>query len=301
MSVAPPKSASWSYAEDFVAEDDVLAAARARAEEVGVVPIGSGGGAALRFLASVLDARAVVEIGTGTGVSGLWLLRGMRSDGVLTTVDIEAEHQRLARETFTEAGIAPQRARTIAGAALDVLPRLTDGHYDLVFCDGDKAEYAAYLKEALRLLRPGGVVAFDNALWHDRVADPAQRDEETVAIRELGREVAAHESLVPVLLPVGDGLLVAKKEWAPRPERGRPIGRSPAGHRSERRCELARKAPVSRGAAAGSPRRPRRSRRPRTASIRTGGLPMICDPGASAAPAVKVSWNAARAASSTKT
>ena len=197
----PIKPASWSYAEAFIAEDDVLAAARARAEEVGVTPIGAGGGAALRFLASVLDARAVVEIGTGTGVSGVWLLRGMRADGVLTTVDIEAEHQRLAR--------------TISGAALEVLPRLTDGHYDLVFCDGDKAEYAAYLKEALRLLRPGGVVAFDNALWHDKVADPAQRDEETVSIRDLGHAIAAHDELVSVLLPVGDGLLAAKKVWTP--------------------------------------------------------------------------------------
>ena len=193
----------------------MLAAARSRAEEVGVVPIGSGGGAALRFLTSVIDARAVVEVGTGTGVSGLWLLRGMRSDGVLTTVDIEAEHQRLARQTFTDAGIASNRVRTISGAALDVLPRLTDGHYDLVFCDGDKREYADYLTEALRLLRPGGVVAFDNALWHDRVADPAQRDEETVAIRELGRAVAADDDLIPVLLPVGDGLLAAKKVWVP--------------------------------------------------------------------------------------
>jgi len=198
-----------------VAEDDVLAAARSRAEEVGVVPIGSGGGAALRFLTSVIDARAVVEVGTGTGVSGLWLLRGMRTDGVLTTVDIEAEHQRLARQTFTDAGIASNRVRTISGAALDVLPRLTDGHYDMVFCDGDKREYADYLTEALRLLRPGGVVVFDNALWHDRVADPAQRDEETVAIRELGRAVAADDGLIPVLLPVGDGLLAAKKVWVP--------------------------------------------------------------------------------------
>src|SRR3954449_4710787 len=99
------KPASWTYAEEFVAEDEILAAARARAEEVGVVAIGSGGGATLRFLASVLDARAVVEIGTGTGVSGLWLLRGMRPDGVLTSVDTEAEHQRLAKEAFTEAGI----------------------------------------------------------------------------------------------------------------------------------------------------------------------------------------------------
>ncbi len=208
-----------------------MEAARARADEVGVVPIGTGGGAALRFLASILEARAVVEIGTGTGVSGLWLLRGMRPDGVLTTVDVEAEHQRLAKQSFSEAGIPAQRARTIPGAALDVLPRLTDGHYDLVFCDGDKAEYAAYLKEALRLLRPGGVVAFDNALWHDKVADPAQRDEETVTIRELGKEIAENESLVSVLLPVGDGLLVAKKEWSP--ETG---GRAAETRSVARRC-----------------------------------------------------------------
>ena len=211
----PISTQSWSYAEAYVPEDDVLTRARERAQEVGVVAIGSGGGAALGFLASVREARAVVEIGTGTGVSGLWLLRGMRSDGVLTTVDIETEHQRLARETFNEAGIPTQHARTIAGAALEVLPRLTDGHYDIAFVDGDKAEYTACLREALRLLRPGGVLAFDNALWHDRVADPAQRDTDTVAIRELGRQVAERDDLVPVLLPVGDGLLVAKKEWSP--------------------------------------------------------------------------------------
>ncbi|MDQ6641551.1 MAG: O-methyltransferase, partial [Actinomycetota bacterium] len=153
----------------------------------------------------------VVEIGTGTGVSGLWLLRGMRPDGVLTTVDTEAEHQRLAKQTFTEAGIAAQRVRLIPGAALDVVPRLTDGHYDIVFCDGDKQEYPEYLAEALRLLRPGGVAAFDNALWHDKVADPAQRDPETVAIRELGRSIADNENVVPALLPVGDGLLLAQR------------------------------------------------------------------------------------------
>jgi predicted O-methyltransferase YrrM len=212
---SPLTSASWSYTEEFVSEDEVLTSARARAEEVGVSPVSPGSGAALRFLASVLDARAVVEVGTGTGVSGLWLLRGMRADGVLTTVDVETEHQRLARQAFTEDGVPTQRARTIAGAALEVLPRLTDGHYDLVFIDGDKQEYDACLAEALRLLRPGGVVAFDNALWHDKVADPAVRDAQTVAIRDLGRAVLAHDELVPVLLPVGDGLLCAKKEWVP--------------------------------------------------------------------------------------
>ncbi len=200
---------SWAYAEAFVPEDDVLAAGRQRAAEVGCVPIGPGGGAALRFLAAVLGARAVAEIGTGTGVSGVWMLRGMASDGVLTTVEPEAEHQRLARQTFTEAGFGGARTRTILGRALDVLPRLADGGYDLVFCDGDKREYPDYAAEAYRLLRPGGVLAMDNALWHDKVADPAQRDPETVALREVGRSLAEDERWVSLLLPVGDGLLVA--------------------------------------------------------------------------------------------
>ena len=201
---------SWAYAEHFVPEDDVLRSARARAEEVGVSPIGAGGGATLRFLAALIQAQSVVEIGTGTGVSGLWLLRGMAPNGVLTSVDLEPEHQRLARETFTEAGIAPQRYRLICGAALEVLPRLTDGAYDLVLCDAAKGEYDDYLRQALRLLRPGGLVALDNALWHGAVADPAQRDPETVSLRELGNSVREHEALLPVLLPVGDGLLVAR-------------------------------------------------------------------------------------------
>ena len=204
-----------AYADRFAVETEQMTAARTRAFHLpGSPPVEPAVGATLAVLAAGVSARSVVSIGSGGGLTGLWLLRGMRSDGVLTTIDIEAEHQRLARESFNDAGIPAQRARTIAGAALDVLPRLTDGHYDLVFCDGDKAEYAAYLKEALRLLRPGGILAFDNALWHDRVADPSQRDEETTVIREVGKEIAANEALVPLLLPVGDGLLVAKKEWS---------------------------------------------------------------------------------------
>lgn len=187
----------------------MLERARARAEELGCVPVSPGVGAALRLLAAALSARSVVEIGTGAGVSGLWLLRGMPADGVLTTIDVEPEHQRAAREAFGEAGIATNRARLISGRALDVLPRLTDGVYDLVLCDAAKPEYEDYLDQALRLLRPGGVVAFDNALWHDKVADPAQRDETTTAIRELGKRVRDDERLVPALLPTGDGLLTA--------------------------------------------------------------------------------------------
>lgn len=205
------KPASLAYAEDFIEEDEVLRTARARAAEVSAVPIGSGAGAALRFVAGLLGAKNVVEIGTGCGISGLWLMRGMRPDAVLTTVDIEAEHQRLAKQAFNDAGVAHRRVRLIPGSALDVLPRLTKGHYDLVFCDGDKNEYPRYLEQAMRLLRPGGVVAFDNSLWHDRVADPSVKDPETVAIRETLHAVRDHDSLLAVLLPVGDGLLLAQK------------------------------------------------------------------------------------------
>ena len=203
--------ASRQYAESYLAEDAVLQAARTRGKELGCTPIGPGGGAALRFLAATTVARAVVEVGTGAGVSGLWLLRGMRKDGVLTSVDKDPEHQRAARQAFTEAGVPSGRARLITGNALEVLPRLSDGGYDLVFVDAAKTEYPDYLTEALRLLRPGGVVAFDNVLWHDRVADPAQRDPETVAMRDLGKAVRDDDRLVPVLLHAGDGLLAAVK------------------------------------------------------------------------------------------
>ena len=202
---------SLSYAESFHPEDEVMTTARARAAELGCVPIGPGGGAALRLLATMISARAVVEVGTGAGVSGLWLLRGMRADGVLTTVDVEAEHQRAAREAFTDADIAPPRYRMINGSAAEVLPRLTDGGYDLVFVDADKSSYGVYYEQALRLLRSGGVVAFDNALWHDRVAENTARDPDTVMIRELGKAVRDDGRLVSAMLPVSDGLLVAVK------------------------------------------------------------------------------------------
>jgi predicted O-methyltransferase YrrM len=204
--------ANLAYVEDYLVEDEPLLNARREAAEVGgATPIGPAGGAALRFIAAAVNARSVVEIGTGCGTSGIWLLRGMRSDAVLTSVDAEPEHQRLARKAFTEAGFPSNRYRLISGKALEVLPRLTDGAYDLVFCDADKQEYPDYLAAALRLLRPGGVMAFDNALAQGRVADPSRSDPATVAIRELEEQVRQDERLVPVLLPVGDGLLVAVK------------------------------------------------------------------------------------------
>lgn len=211
------QQASRVYAEQYEPEDEVLLRARAKAAELGCVPVEPGGGAALRLLAAALDARHVVEVGTGTGVSGLWLLRGMRPDGVLTTVDAEPEHQRAARDTFNAAGVPTNRVRLINGQALEVLPRLTDGGYDVMFVDADGSEFAAFLEESLRLLRPGGLIAFDNALWRDKVADPAQRDPETVAVREFGRALRVDERFLSALLPVGDGLLCAVKRPSDRP------------------------------------------------------------------------------------
>jgi predicted O-methyltransferase YrrM len=207
--VTPPNATSWSYAEQWLPEEEPIAEARGKAAELGCEPVGRGAAVALTLVAALLEAKSVVEVGTGAGVSGLALLRGMRTDGVLTSVDVEAEHQRVARATFAAAGISPTRTRLITGRALEVLPRLTDGHYDIVFVDGDKSEYAAYLEQAVRLLRPSGVVVFDNALWHDKVADPAQRDPQTVGLRELVSAVRDDERFTPALLPVGDGLLVA--------------------------------------------------------------------------------------------
>ncbi|NLF04744.1 MAG: O-methyltransferase [Actinomycetales bacterium] len=202
------KTPSWYFAEEFRAEDETLLRARERADQLGCTPVMPGAGAVLAVLAATLQARAVVEIGTGAGVSGLYLLRAMADDGVLTSIDLEVEHQRAAREAFTEEGVKPTRTRLIGGRALDVLPRLTDGAYDLVLVDADKESTPEYVEQALRLLRPGGVLAVDNALWHDRVADPARRDATTTTMRDVGRRLAEDERVLTALLPSGDGLLV---------------------------------------------------------------------------------------------
>lgn len=204
--------ANLAYVEDYLQEDEPLLAARRAAAEVGgATPVGPAVGAALRFIAAAINARSVVEIGTGCGTSGIWLLRGMRPDAVLTSVDAEPEHQRLARKAYTEAGFPANRFRLISGKALDVLPRLTDGAYDLVFCDADPQAYPDYLTEALRLLRPGGVVAFGSALAGGWAAGGGPAGPAALALRELAGQVRQDERLVPVLIPLGDGLLAAVK------------------------------------------------------------------------------------------
>ena len=165
-------------------------------------------GAALRFLTAVLDAHSVIEIGSNTGVSGIWLIRGMRPDGVLTSVDAEPEHQRAAKETFV-AGLPTNRTRLIAGHAADVLPRLTDGGYDLMWCGGDPTDFAEHLREAHRLLR-GGVVAFGGGL---KSIDPEARDPRGRALRDLGRALRESEDFA-ALLPIGAGILAGRSRIA---------------------------------------------------------------------------------------
>ena len=196
------------YAAGYLPEDEPLLAARANAVELGgTEPVLPAVGAALRFLACAVGARTAVEIGTGCGSSGIWLLRGMRPGSTLTSVDTEPEYHRMARKAFTQAGFAQNQCRLILGRALDVLPRLSDGTYDMVFCDADPRDYPDYLSAALRLLRAGGIVAFNNALPAGTSPDAGDDD---LAL-DLASQVRADERLVPVLVPLGDGLLAAVK------------------------------------------------------------------------------------------
>jgi predicted O-methyltransferase YrrM len=197
-----------------VTEDEPLLTARGFAEDIGgTEPVAPATGAVLCFLATAIAARAVVEIGTGCGSSGIWLLRGMRPGGVLTSVDTEPEYHRLARKVFAQAGFATNQARLILGRALDVLPRLSDGAYDLVFCDADPASYPDYLTEGLRLLRAGGIIVFDDALPS---AEPSMDtvlpgDLAAEGTRELAGMIRIDERLVPLFLPIAGGLIAAIK------------------------------------------------------------------------------------------
>jgi predicted O-methyltransferase YrrM len=197
--------------DSYVAEDDVMADARSAANVLGCVPISPGVGSALRFLASAIAARAVVEVGTGTGLSGLWLLRGMRPDGVLTALDGDPAELRAARRAFTEAGVPSGRTRLIFGTPAEVLPRLSPGAYDLVFCDGPPREYSGQLAGLLGLIRPGGSLVCHGLLADGKIADRSARDPQSVAWREIARTVREDETLTCAILPIGTGLLVATR------------------------------------------------------------------------------------------
>jgi len=206
---SPPGAAAWAYANTWLDDAEPVRAARARAADLGIEPVSQAVANALTLFAATIDAAAVVEVGTGTGVSGAALLAGMVDDGVLTSIDTEAEHQRAARDLFTSIGVDHVRTRLITGRALEVLSRLTDEAYDIVFADSDPAEYPAVLAQATRLLRTGGLVIFADVLGSSDLADPGQRDPEALALRDVAHALRDDDAWLPALLTVGNGLLVA--------------------------------------------------------------------------------------------
>lgn len=190
------------------AEDEPLRAARARSEEADIPAVPQETGALLRFLARAVRARTAVEVGSGGGYSGLWLLAGLERRGALTTIDVDPAHQSLAQRAFAEAG-AGDRVRAILGAGTQVLPKLADAAYDIVFLDAVKAEYPEYLVHAKRLLRPGGLLIADNVLWKGKVGDPKVTDEDTAGLRAFNQAVFEDPDFTPVIVPTGDGVLAA--------------------------------------------------------------------------------------------
>ncbi len=202
------KAASWVYSEEFVPEDEVLLRARDRAAELGCPAVLPGVGAVLQVLAASLAARAVVEIGTGTGVASIWLLRGMPADGVLTTIDVEVEHQRAAKAAFAEEGVPASRTRTIPGRASDVLPasptpRTTSSSSGRT----STATPSTWSRGCASCARA--------ACWRSTArcpttVSPTPRGA-TRSRRSSGRSAGlrSDERVLPALLPSGDGLLLA--------------------------------------------------------------------------------------------
>ena len=201
------------FTENYLGEFDAehagdLRSARTHAEDLGLTCVSRQVASLLELLAASIQAQAIIEVGTGTGISGAALLEGMKAGGVLTSIDLEAEYQRNSKELFSSLGFESNRTRLIAGRALDVLPRLSDSAYDLIFIDADPGEYPAMLNQAKRLLRIGGLVIFHGA-FATGMADPATRDYEATAMRDIATELRTDSDWLPSLLTLGEGLFLA--------------------------------------------------------------------------------------------
>lgn len=195
----------WKFAEEFVAEPSAAESARAQSAEHGVDPVSPAVGAQLSVLAAAVAAANIVEVGTGFGVSGTWMLHGA-PEATLTSIDSEAEYHEAARQVFADAGHPAARVRLIGGRATDVLPRMNDRSYDLVLIDADPENLLAYVEHGLRLARSGGIVAVPRALWRGQVADPARRDDPVGTFRSL-LSATAETGGIAALSTSGDGLL----------------------------------------------------------------------------------------------
>ncbi|MFJ4173796.1 O-methyltransferase [Microbacterium sp. NPDC089696] len=198
--------ANARFLRESIVEPSSIARARAHAVELGAAPISAALGSQIAVLAAATGARSIVEIGTGAGVSGLWLLRGA-PQAVLTSIDNEPEHLAAARQAFADARIPATKARFITGRASDVLPRMNEASYDIVLVDADPENVIEYVEHGLRLVRTGGMVLVPRVLAGGRVADPVQRDEITAAYRSLVQETQESAAVLATVSPAAEGLL----------------------------------------------------------------------------------------------
>ncbi|HLP23814.1 MAG TPA: class I SAM-dependent methyltransferase [Microbacteriaceae bacterium] len=195
---------NWKFVDESVELTPASTSARTAAAEHGLEPVSPAIAAQLTLLVAARRAKAIIEIGTGTGVSGLALLAG-GADSHLTTIDLEPEHQAAARNAFAEAGIAPTRVRFINGRASEVLPRMNESAYDVVLVDADAENALEYVEHGLRLTTPGGLVLVHRAL--QGTANPADRSETATTMRALVAELEASSAVVTAVSPAGGGLL----------------------------------------------------------------------------------------------
>ena len=199
-----------SFAESFAHEDYFMQQARRNGQEISASDPTPAVGKFLKFSVNLLNAKSVVEIGTGSGVGGLWLLSGMPSDAVLTTIDSEREHSKIAKTIFDEADVAPTRYRIITGKLIEVIGKLADNSYDLIVIR-PALDLFDMVHESYRLLKSGGLLVIDQALSGGKVADPTQRDPESIARRDAIKVVKEDERWAASLIPIGAGVLVANK------------------------------------------------------------------------------------------
>jgi predicted O-methyltransferase YrrM len=206
----PARGDMSAFAESFIHEDYFMQLARKNGEEVGAAEPTAAVGNFLKFLTQLTGAKSVVEIGTSSGVSGLWVLQGLPSDGVLTTIDAEREHSKIARIVFEEADIPSTRYRIITGNLIDVIGKLADNSYEVVITR-DGMDLFEVVQESYRLLRSGGLLVIDHALSGGKVADSTQRDPESISRRDAIKVIKEDARWSSTVIPIGAGILLANK------------------------------------------------------------------------------------------
>lgn len=200
-----------AFANSFLPETEIMQRARQRGIEIGTYDTTPVVGSLLRYVTHLIGANSIVEIGTGAGVSGLWVFQALAPKGLLTSIDDEVENAKLAKQAFDEAGIGTARYRLITGNSREIVGKLADSLYDM-FILRRNADLLESVEHAYRSLRPGGVLIIDRALLSGKVADPTQRDPESVGYREIIKVIKeSQDHWLPMLLPVGDGVMVATK------------------------------------------------------------------------------------------